>query len=99
MGKEENRHFLSRAPRSFLRAQFARELADVFEKNEKKNKTTSVYRLNIHERFFSLLKDEQQLSVNDIELTSLGKAKSILPHKVKPKQRDVYHRRISACNI
>ena len=24
---------------------FARELADVFEKNEKKNKTTSVYRL------------------------------------------------------
>ena len=51
---------------------------------------TSVYRLNILERFFSLLKDEQQLSVNDIELTSLGKAKSILPHKVKPKQRDVY---------
>ena len=34
--------FLSRAPRSFSRA---RELADVFEKNEKKNKTTSVYRL------------------------------------------------------
>ena len=30
VGKEENRHFLSRAARSFLRAQFARELADVF---------------------------------------------------------------------
>ena len=45
VGKEENRHFLSRAARSFLRAQFARELADVFEKNEKKNKTMSVYRL------------------------------------------------------
>ena len=28
--------FLSRAPRSFLGARFARELADVFEKNEKK---------------------------------------------------------------
>ena len=37
--------FLSRAPRSFLHAPFAGELADVFEKNEKKNKTTSVYRL------------------------------------------------------
>ena len=36
--------FLSRAPRSFSRARFARELADVLEKNEKKNKT-SVYRL------------------------------------------------------
>ena len=45
VGKEENRHFLSRAARSFLRAQFARELADVFEKNEKKNKAMSVYRL------------------------------------------------------
>ena len=45
MGEEENRHFLSRAPRSFLRAHFARELTDVFEKNEKKNKTMSVYRL------------------------------------------------------
>ena len=45
MGEKENRHFLSRAPRSFLRAQFARELADVFEKNERKNKTMSVYRL------------------------------------------------------
>ena len=33
---------LSRAPRSFSHA---RELADVFEKIEKKNKTTSVYRL------------------------------------------------------
>ena len=33
------------APRSFSRARFARELADVFEKNEKENKTTSVYRL------------------------------------------------------
>ena len=29
----------------FSRARFARALADVFEKNEKKNKTTSVYRL------------------------------------------------------
>ena len=37
--------FLSRAPRSFSRASFARELADVFGKNEKKNQTTSVYRL------------------------------------------------------
>ena len=37
--------FLSRAPRSFSRARFARELADVFEKNEQKNKTMSVYRL------------------------------------------------------
>ena len=33
--------------RSALLARFARELADVFEKNEKKNKTTSVYRLGI----------------------------------------------------
>ena len=33
------------APRSFSRARFARELADVFEKNEEENKTTSVYRL------------------------------------------------------
>ena len=40
--------FLSRAPRSALRARFARELADVFEKNEKKNKTTSLYRLGIY---------------------------------------------------
>ena len=45
MGEKENRHFLSRAPHSFLRAQFARELADVFKKNERKNKTMSVYRL------------------------------------------------------
>ena len=37
--------FLSPAPRSFSHALFARELADVFEKNEKKNKTTFVYRL------------------------------------------------------
>ena len=37
--------FLSRAPRS-LRS--ARVLANVFEKNEKKNKTTSVYRLYIY---------------------------------------------------
>ena len=48
--------------------------------------------LNIHERFSSLLKDKQQLSVNDIELTSLGKnikaAQSSLPHKVKAKQRE-----------
>ena len=36
--------FLSRAPRSF-------SLADVFEKNEKKNKTTSVYRLVLFSRF------------------------------------------------
>ena len=46
--EEENRRsffiFLSRAPRSFSRARFARELTDVLEKNEKKNKTT-VYRL------------------------------------------------------
>ena len=80
----------------------ARELADVFEKNEKKNKT-SVYKLNIHECFFSLLKDEQQSSVNDIELASLGKnikaAKSISPHKVKPKQTEKNISRISACNI
>ena len=31
----------------FSRARFARELANVFEKNEKKNKTTSVYRLQL----------------------------------------------------
>ena len=39
--------FLSRAPRSVSLSltRFARALADVFEKNEKKNKTTSVYRL------------------------------------------------------
>ena len=29
------------------RSLFARELVDVFEKNEKKNKTTSVYRLDV----------------------------------------------------
>ena len=45
LGEEENRRFLFyflalRAPRSF-----SRELTDVFENNEKKNKTTSVYRL------------------------------------------------------
>ena len=85
-----------RGRRIALRAR-SREFADVFEKNEKENKTTSVYRLNIHERFFSLLKDEQQLSINDFELTSLGKAKSILPHKVKPKQRDVYLHATSSC--
>ena len=44
VGEEENR-IVSRALRSFSRARFARELADVFEKNEKKNKTSSVYRL------------------------------------------------------
>ena len=37
--------FLSCVPCSFSHARFARELADVFEKSEKKNKTTSVYRL------------------------------------------------------
>ena len=46
--EEENRLsffiFLSRATRSFSRARFARELADVLEKNKKKNKL-SVYRL------------------------------------------------------
>ena len=42
--------FLSPAPRSFSHALFARELADVFEKNEKKNKTTSVYRLQTWQR-------------------------------------------------
>ena len=31
-----------------LRARFARGLADVFEKNEKKNKTTSVYTLGLY---------------------------------------------------
>ena len=97
VGEEESRSALVLAPSR------ARELADVFEKNEKKNKTTSVYKLNIHERFFSLLKDEQQSSVNDIELASLGKnikaAKSISPHKVKPKQREKNISRISACNI
>ena len=35
--------FLSRDPRSLSYAHFARKFADVFEKNEKKNKTTSVY--------------------------------------------------------
>ena len=42
--------FLSRAPRWFSRNRFALELADVFEKNEKKNKTTSVYRLALLRR-------------------------------------------------
>ena len=39
--------FLSRAPRSpsLWFARFARALADVSEKNEKKNNTTAVYRL------------------------------------------------------
>ena len=40
VGEEENSYF------SFSRS--ASELADVFEKNEKKNKTTSVYRLFKH---------------------------------------------------
>ena len=31
----------------FSHARLARELADVFEKNEKKNKTASVYRLDL----------------------------------------------------
>ena len=39
--------FLSRAPRSFSRARYARELTNVFEKKEKKSKTTSVYRLEV----------------------------------------------------
>ena len=43
--------------------------------------------------FFSLLKDEQHLSVNDIGLTNLGQnfksTKSTVPHKVKPKQREI----------
>ena len=38
--------FLSCAPHSLLHARFTRELADVSEKNEKKNKKTSVYRLD-----------------------------------------------------
>ena len=50
--EEENRRLffivLSRAPRSFSRARFAREFAEVLKKNEKKNKK-SVYRL-----FFSI---------------------------------------------
>ena len=33
---------------SFSLAYFARELADVFEQNEKKNKATFVYRLRFH---------------------------------------------------
>ena len=41
---------LSRAPRWFSRNRFARALADVFEKNEKKNKTTSVYGLALLRR-------------------------------------------------
>ena len=39
--------FISRAQPSFSRALIARELADVFEKNEKKHKTASVYRLDL----------------------------------------------------
>ena len=39
VGEEENRR------ETMSQQCFARELADVFEKNEKKNKTTSVYRL------------------------------------------------------
>ena len=57
----------------------------------------------IHNVFFSLLKDEQHLSVKDIELTNLGQnikaAKSTVPHKVKPKQREINNWRIFACNI
>ena len=48
---------------------------------------------HVHKVFFSLLKDEQHLSVNDIGLTNLGQnikaAKSTVPHKVKPKQREI----------
>ena len=44
MGEEENRRKCSLFFFLALRARFVRELADVFEKNEKKNKTTSVYR-------------------------------------------------------
>ena len=40
VGEEENSSLF------FFLARFARELADVFEKNEKKYKTTSVYRLS-----------------------------------------------------
>ena len=40
MGEEEI--YLSRATRSFSRARFARELANVFKKNKNKNKTVCV---------------------------------------------------------
>ena len=40
MGDEENRRFFHLALRARSRA-----IADVFEKNEKKNRITSVYRL------------------------------------------------------
>ena len=46
----------------------------------------------IHNVFFSLLKDEQHLSENNIGLTNLGQnikaAKSTVLHNVKPKQRE-----------
>ena len=48
VGKAKNLIFLSRAPRSF-------SLVDVFEKNEKKNKTTSVYMLGLFSRFIFFL--------------------------------------------
>ena len=40
VGEEEI--YISRAPHSFSRARFARELANVFKKNKKKNKTVCV---------------------------------------------------------
>ena len=51
VGKEENRrsrYFLSRAPRSLSLARLALAHADVFQKSEKKNKSTSVYRLHFY---------------------------------------------------
>ena len=42
-------YFLFKVPRAWVFNYWrARELADVFEKNEKKNKTTSVYRRRLH---------------------------------------------------
>ena len=46
VGKEKiDSNFISRTLHSFSHDRFAWELADVFEKNENKNKTTSFYRL------------------------------------------------------
>ena len=46
VGKEKiDFNFISRTSHSFSHDRFACALADVFEKNENKNKTTSFYRL------------------------------------------------------
>ena len=75
--------FLSRAPRSFSRARYARELTNVFEKNEKKSKTTSVYRLEVtipgKEKFsFSVFSWYKRLE--DTPATDNKSIRGILPY-------------------